>query len=152
MLYEEVVALLKSPGVSYSRPVDLRTAMSDNNKESEKRLVRALQYHQCTLAACLQIVNRQMICKHQAPFGRAPLYWINKDSEWGPKRRCAFLNSWNLTIMRSICANHNAHTLNTSALLARRLAFIQKDACRQTDLNKLNKKLIQSCTNSLTCN
>src|SRR6266498_219672 len=108
MLYEEVVALLKSPGVSYSRPVDLRTAMSDNNEESEKRLVRALQYHQCTLAACLQIVNGQMICKHQAPFGRAPLYWINKDSEWGPKRGCAFLNSWNLTIMRSICVNHNA--------------------------------------------
>ena len=39
---------------------------------------------------------------------------------------------------------------NASALLAKRLAFIKKEKRKQTDLNKLNKKLIQSCANSLS--
>jgi hypothetical protein len=177
MSHEEVAALPKSPGVSYSRPVDPRTTTNDDNEDSEKRLVRALQYHQCTPAACLRIVKGRMVCKRRAPFGRALSDWVNEDGGWGPKRQCAFLNSWNPMIMRTIHANHNAkliigkdgqtatltyyitnyatkkkqHTSNASALLARRLAFVQKDAGRQTDLNKLNKKLIQSCANSLTC-
>jgi hypothetical protein len=42
------------------------------------------------------------------------------------------------------------HTSNASALLAKQLAFVQKVEHRQTDLNKLNKKLIQLYVNSLT--
>ncbi len=40
---------------------------------------------------------------------------------------------------------------NTSVLLAKQLAFIKKEEHRQMDLNKLNKKLIQFCTNCLSC-
>ena len=86
MSHEEVVAIPKSPTVSYSRPIDPRTATKDDNEESEKTLVRALQYHQCTLTACLRIVNGRMVCKRQAPFSRAPLDWVNEDGGWGPKR------------------------------------------------------------------
>ena len=176
MSHAQVVAIPKTPGVSYSRPVDPRTATINESKESEKRLVRALQYHLCSLTTCLRVVKGQLICKRRAPFKRAPLDWVNKDGEWGPKRLCSVLNSWNPTIMRTIRANHDVKLIiggdgqtatltyyitnyatkkqqrssNASALLARRLAFIQKEERRQTDLNKLNKKLIQSCANCLT--
>jgi hypothetical protein len=111
------------------------------------------------------------------PFKRAPLDWAGEDGSWGPKRLCGFLNSWNPTIMKTIRTNHNVKLIiggdgqtatltyyitnyatkkqqrssNASALLARLLAFIHKEERRQTDLNKLNKKLIQSCANCLTC-
>ena len=39
---------------------------------------------------------------------------------------------------------------NASALLAKQLAFSKKEDHRQMDLNKLNKKLIQSCANCLS--
>lgn len=103
--------------------------------------------------------------------------WANEDGDWGPKRLCGFLNNWNPTIMRTIWANHDVKLIiggdgqtasltyyitnyatkkqqqssNMSALLAKRLAFIHKEERRQTDLNKLNKKLIQSCANCLNC-
>ena len=166
----------KTPGVSYSRPVDPRTASNDESEENEKKLVRALQYHRCTPAACLQIRQGRMVCKRRAPFKLASKDWVNETGEWGPKRLCGFLNNWNPTIMRTIRANHDTKLIlggdiqtatliyyitnyatkkqqrssNTSALLAKRLAFVQKERPRQTDLNKLNKKLIQSCANSLS--
>ncbi len=176
MSQEEVTAIPKAAGISYSRPVDPRIATMKENDESEKKLVRALQYHQCSLAACLQVVKGQLRCKRHAPFKRAPQDWVSEDGDWGPKRLCGFLNSWNPTIMRTIRTNHDTKLIiggkgqtatltyyitnyatkkqqrssNASALLAKRLAFVQQDQRRQTDLNKLNKKLIQSCANSLT--
>jgi hypothetical protein len=33
--------------------------------------------------------------------------WVKKKGEWGPRRLCVFLNSWNLTIMRMIRASHD---------------------------------------------
>ena len=176
MSHEEVVAIPKIPGVSYSRPIDPRTASTGEAEESEKDLVRALQYHQCSLAACLRVVKGRMICKRRAPFKKALLDWVNEAGQWGPRRLCRLLNNWNPTIMRTIRANHDTKLIlggdgqtatlsyyitnyatkkqqrssNASALLARQLAFVQKEERRQTDLNKLNKKLIQSCANSLT--
>ena len=174
--HEEVAAMAKTPGVSYSRPSNPRTTMTSECDEAEKKLVRALQYHQCSLAACLQMIKGQMICKRRAPFPKAVMDWVKENGEWGPRRLCAFLNSWNPTIMRTIHANHDIKLIlgrdgqtatltyyftnyatkkqqrssNASALLAKRLAFIKKEERRQTDLNKLNKKLIQSCANCLS--
>ena len=176
MSHEQVTALPKTAGISYSRPVDPRTASIDESEESEKKLVRALQYHQCSLAACLQIIQGQTRCKRRAPFKLAPADWANENGEWGPRRLCRFLNSWNPTIMRTIRANHDTKLIiggdgqtatltyyitnyatkkqqrssNASALLAKRIAFIRTEERRQTDLNKLNKKLIQSCANCLS--
>lgn len=176
MTHEQVAAMPKTGGVSYSRPIDPRTNSFDEREESEKILVRALQYHQCSLAACLQVVHGRTICKRRAPFKLALVDWVNENGEWGPKRLCGFLNNWNPTIMQTVRANHDTKLIiggngqtatltyyitnyatkkqqrssNASALLAKRLAFIQKEERRQMDLNKLNKKLIQSCANCLS--
>ena len=174
--HEQVAAIPKTPGVSYSRPVDPRMATESEVEESERNLVRVLQYHQCSLAACLQVIKGRIICKRRAPFPKAVQDWINEAGEWGPKRLCGFLNSWNPTIIRTIRSNHDIKLImgrdgqtatltyyitnyatkkqqkssNASALLAKRLAFVKKEERKQTDLNKLNKKLIQSCANCLT--
>ena len=176
MTHEQVASIPKTPGVSYSRPIDPRTASVQESEESEKTLVWALQYHQCSMAACLRVVKGQLVCKRRAPFPRSTIDWVNKNGEWGPKRLCRFLNNWNPTIMRTIRANHDTKLIlggsvqtatltyyitnyatkkqqrssNASALLAKILAFIKKEERRQTDLNKINKKLIQSCANCLT--
>ena len=176
MTHEEVAEMPKTSAVSYSRPSDPRTVTKGNREEAEKILVRALQYHQCSLSACLQIKKGRTVCKRRAPFKRAIMDWVNEDGDWGPKRLCLFLNNWNPTIMRTIRANHDIKLIigrdsqtatltyyitnyatkkqqcssNVSALLAKRLAFIKKEECTQTDLNKLNKKLIQSCANCLS--
>ena len=107
LTHDQVAAIPKTAGVSYSRPVDPRTASIKENEESEKALVRALQYHQCSLVACLNLVKGQLICKRRAPFKKAPTDWVNEKGEWGAKRLCGFLNSWNPTIMRTIRANHD---------------------------------------------
>jgi hypothetical protein len=156
MTHEQVVAIPKIPDISYSRPVDPRKATTGESEESEKNLVRALQYHQCSLAACLKIVKGRLICKRRATFKTAPVDWVNDDGEWGAKRLCGYLNSWNPTIMRTIRANHDVklilggdtqtatltyyitnyatkkqqHSSNASALLAKRLAFIHKEERR----------------------
>ena len=176
MSHEQVAAIPKTPGISYSRPIDPRTASIEESEENEQKLVRALQFHQCSLATCLQVVKGQMVCKRRAPFKRALQDWVNENGEWGPKRLCGYLNNWNPTIMRTIRANHDTKLIiggdsqtatltfyitnyatkkqqrssNASALLAKQLAYIRKEEHTQTDLNKLNKKLIQSCANSLS--
>ena len=73
MSHEEVTAIPKTPGVSYSRPVDPRTANEGEAEESKKKLIHALQFHQCSLAACLIVVKGQLKCKHQAPFTKSSL-------------------------------------------------------------------------------
>lgn len=174
--HEQVAAIPRSPAVSYSRPVDPRTAEEGEAEESENKLVRTLQYHQCSLTTCLLIVKGQVICKRRVPFMKSSLDWVNEAGGWGPKRLCSFLNNWNPTIMRTVRANYDVklimgsdgqtatltyyithyatkkqqRTSNASALLAKRLAFVKKEERKQTDLNKLNKKLIQSCANSLS--
>jgi hypothetical protein len=176
MEHDQVVVMAKTPGVSYSRPFDPKTATINERNDAEKKLVRSLQYHQCSLAACLQIKKGRIICKRRAPFPKAVMDWVKENGEWGPRRLCAFLNSWNPTIIRTIRANHDIKLIvgrdgqtatltyyitnyatkkqqrssNASALLAKCLAFIKKEERRQTDLNKLNKKLIQSCANCLS--
>lgn len=142
----------------------------------KKKLVRTLQYHQCSLTTCLLIVKGKVICKCQVPFMRSFSDWVDEAGGWGPKRLCSFLNNWNPTIMRTVRANHDVklimgsdgqtatltyyithyatkkqqRTSNASALLAKCLAFVKKEEHKQTDLNKLNKKLIQSCANCLS--
>jgi len=44
-----VAAISRSLAVSYSRPVDPRTAEEGEAEESKNKLVRTLQYHQCSL-------------------------------------------------------------------------------------------------------
>ena len=59
MTHEQVAAMPKTSAVSYSRPSDPRTASIDEGDERERELVRALQFHKCSLSACLQIIRGQ---------------------------------------------------------------------------------------------
>jgi hypothetical protein len=77
MTHSQVTAIPKTPGVSYSRPIDPRTATNEENEETKKTLVQALQYHQCSVAACLKVIKGQLICKRRAPFKKAPGDWVN---------------------------------------------------------------------------
>lgn len=53
--------LPRAKGVSYSRPVEPRLANYATEKfETEKRLVRALQVHQCTREACLVLKKKRL--------------------------------------------------------------------------------------------
>jgi len=105
----------------------------------------------------------------------SPAEWVKESGDWGPKRFCAYLNSWNSTLMNSIRANHDlklimnggetsvitwyitnyatekqARSSNVSALLAKHLAFHKLEEAKRADLMELNKRLIQCCANALT--
>lgn len=100
-------------GVSYSRPMDPRQSTSSATKEQEMKLARALQFHKCTLAACLKTVKGKLVCKRRAPFAIAAQAWVDEVGNWGPKRLCDMLNAWNSRVMNCVrCVIHN-NTLNT---------------------------------------
>lgn len=173
---EEILAIPRTNSVSYSRPLNPKTSSEEDIAANETNLVRNLQYHQCTMAGCLRSINGRLQCKRRAPFQTADDDWINEDGEWGPKRICGYLNNWNPIIMRCIRSNHDAkliqgangqtatltyyitnyatknlnRTSNASALLAKRVAYLKAEQKKQTDLNKVNKRLIQACANTLS--
>ena len=170
---EAILQIPKKPGVSYSRPID-PVLYQDDSIEEEKVLARSVQFHKCNIATCLRVVNGRLECKRRAPFAISPNDWINDDGEWGPKRTCPNLNSWNPWIMRCVRANHDAKLImngaetcvlvlyntnytfkkqnrssNTSALIADRLAFQQTVPDQNEDAQTYNKRLIQRCANAL---
>ncbi|PPQ92734.1 hypothetical protein CVT25_015701 [Psilocybe cyanescens] len=172
---EQVLEIPKVAGISYSRPVDPRTATDEELLDRLAKLVRALQYHKCTPAACLKLVKGRLECKRRAPFHKAIDDWVDEVGNWGPKRVCELLNSFNPSIMQALRANHDLKLImsgkdtatitfyitnyatkkqqrssNVSALLATTLAFSRAVDRRQTDMNLVNKRLIQRCANSLT--
>ena len=55
--------------------------------------------------------------------------------------------AWYIT---NYVAKKQKHSFNTSALLAKKLAYHQEEEKHMTDLAKLNKKLIQHCANTLS--
>ncbi len=167
-----ILQIPKKPGVSYSRPIDPVLYERDSIEE-EKILARSVQFHKCNTATCLRVVNGRLECKRRAPFAISPDDWISEDGEWGPKRTCPNLNSWNPCIMQCIRANHDAKLImngaetcvlvlyntnytfkkqnrssNTSALIADRLAF-QQTSLENEDAKTYNKRLIQRCANAL---
>jgi hypothetical protein len=174
---EEVEALPKEVAVSYSRPINPRNSSAKEREDKEKKLARVLQFHKCTVAGCLKIMRGRLECKRRCPFPLSGCDWVNEAGNWGPKRFCSYLNNWNSTTMLAICANHDFKLImsgketatltyyitnyatkkqqkssNMSALLAESLAYTKamdrKE--KQSDLNIINKRLIQRCTNSLT--
>lgn len=173
---EAVSNIPKEQSVSYARPVNPRISSSQEADAQEKKLARVLQFHQCTLAACLKMVKGKLVCKRRAPFAIAREAWVDENGNWGPKRLCDMLNTWNPGIMHCIAANHDIKMIssgkdtatityyitnyatkkqerssNTSALLAKAIAFSKTADRKQNDLNVINRKLITRCANSLNC-
>lgn len=168
--------LPRAKGVSYSRPVEPRLANYATEKfETEKRLVRALQVHQCTREACLVLKKNGYRCKRNAPFALSTRDYIDEDGSWGPKRTYGFINNWCPAIMHCVRSNHDIKLVsngtetkdvawyitsyvakkqressNVSALFAKRIAYHRKQEKYNSDLTQINKRLMQRCANTLS--
>lgn len=171
-------AIAKMPretSVSYSRPPDPRKPNYAQVADAlECKLAKAVQLHSCKVESCLVERGGKLVCKCRAPFDLSPRDYIDEDGQWGAKRSCAYLNGWNPAIMQCVRANqdiklitngadtqditfyislyvakHQSKSSNTSALLAKKLAFHKKAERNNDDIKTLNKRLLQRCANTL---
>jgi hypothetical protein len=163
-------------GMKYSHPCDPRLpGYQKLAKDVEMKLARAVQHHKCNILSCLTVKKNQMRCKRRAPFDISTRDFVDKDGRWSPKRSYSFINNWNPTIMQCIRANHDIKLItngaetrdisfyisqyvakrqtkssNTSALLAKKLAFHKTREHYNSDISRLNKRLLQRCANTLS--
>lgn len=97
------------------------------------------------------------------------------EGRWGPARSDVMMNNWNPVLLDTVLCNndvklitngeetrhitfyftnyatkHQQHSFNSSALLARTLAYHHTGDTAPSDVLELNKKLIQHCANSLS--
>ena len=80
----EVLAMPKVEAVSYSRPLDPRTNDANETNQTEQRLARSTQYHQCSYANCLKVIKGQTRCKRRAPFPLSREDWVDDNGNWNP--------------------------------------------------------------------
>jgi hypothetical protein len=172
----DVTKLARQKNVTYSRPLHPNQGHNPEAKRRvEQKLVRAVQVHQCSKEACLVLKNNRLQCKRRAPFDLSPRDWIDEDGTWGPRRTNGYINNWNPSILHCVRSNHDIKLVtnvtetkdftfyitnyvakkqrdssNVSALIAKRLAFHQKQEKYTVDVNLLNKRLIQRCANTLS--
>ncbi|KAF8058223.1 hypothetical protein FPV67DRAFT_1785896, partial [Lyophyllum atratum] len=172
----EVLAIPLEAEISYNRPIDPKSVGYDvKAKAEERKLARALQVHECSNERCLQIKNGCKQCKRRAPFPLAGEDWVNSDGDWGAKRTYAYLNNWSPELLQCLRCNHDVKLLtngggtkaitfyitsyatkkqdpssNTSALLAKRLAFHHVQEKFNADYVDMNRKMLIRCANTLT--
>jgi hypothetical protein len=171
-----VLSIKKESAVAYSRPPNPKSAnFAEIARESEKALVRTVQVHTCSKEGCIVIKNGRLQCKRRAPFPVAKATWVNEDGSWGVKRTYGYLNNWNPTILLGVRSNHDIKLItngvetkditwyitqyatkkqyrscNTSALLAKRLAFHKIQEKYTSDCQLLNKRLLSRSANTLS--
>ena len=171
----DVFALPRHTHVAFSRPVDPRQPnYLANARNAEKNIARTVQLHRCG-PACTRLVKGRFVCKRRAPFPLADEDWIDEEGKWGPRRTNGYLNNWCPPILQCTRSNHDiklmsnaretkhvswyitlcltkkqAESSNTSALLAKSLAFHPRDPSRSATAYDLNKKLVQQCANTLS--
>ena len=173
---QTITDIPRQNAVSYSRPVDPRS--HDYNLarlEAEKKLVRSLQIHRCSKEACLVLKKNGYRCKRNAPFKLSTSDYIDENGSWGPKRTYGYVNNWNPTIMQCVRSNHDIKLIsngtetkdiawyitnyvakkqressNVSALVAKRIAYHREEEKYNTDIQQINKKLLQRCANTLS--
>lgn len=165
----------RARAISYSRPPDPRQSLFDVHRQRlEGQLVRAVQIHKCG-PGCLRSWRGRLFCKRRAPFPVADEAWIDVNGEWGPRRVYPFMNNWNPSILLAIRANHDCkiitnggdtkhiswyistyaakrqqHSSNASALLAKSIAYHKQNEAHNSDIQQLNRRLIQRCANCLS--
>lgn len=176
-LAADIKSIPPTQDVGYSRPIDPRhnPHYAQESQEFERSLARTVQLHTCTLNTCLKLSGDRYVCKRRAPFPLSDTDWIGTDGKWGPRRICAFINNFCPALLQCIRANHDIKLIldgvetksitwyitnyatkkqqrssNTSALLARRLAYHKSQEKRSVDSININKRLIQRCANTLT--
>ena len=171
----EVLALPKANAVAFSRPVDPRKPhYRDLCGEAERKLARTVQVHSCG-PGCMKVSKSRLVCKRRAPFVVSDFDWVNANGDCGPKRTYGYFNNWNPAILQCVRSNHDIKLIlngmetkdiawyitnyiikkrkkstNTSALLARTLAFHHDEQPKLGNLRLMNKRLIQRCANTLS--
>lgn len=172
---ESILSVPKQPQVAFSRPVDPRLPDYEVRKQdAEISIARTVQVHQCS-QACMRLRKRRLVCKRNAPFRLAQEAWIDEHGDWNPKRLYGYFNNWCPSLLQCIRANHDIKLItngeetkhitwyvtgyaikdrelsaNISALLAKTFAFGRFDQLRQSDLSRINKRLIERCANTLS--
>jgi len=151
-----------------------RFSGSTEEKTLQAKLLHAVQIHKCS-SCCLKMKKGRLVCKCRAPFPVANSAWINSEGEWGPKRTYEYLNNWVPPLLLGTHSNHDVKLItngvetndiafyltqyvakkqqrssNTSALLAKSLAFHKEKKKYTLDVNLVNKHLIQRCANTLS--
>lgn len=142
----------REAGISYARPVDPDVdAYPEKSKQRERVLAKTVQLHTCDEDTCKVWKEGKQVCKRRAPFELCDFDWIAADGSWGPERTFGYLNSWNPPTLQILQANNDVKLITngvetkdisfyitnyaakkqnassgTSALLAKRLAFHQK--------------------------
>jgi hypothetical protein len=171
-----VNAMPRENGLSYSRPVDPREpGYAHISHRFEMQLAKAVQHHKCSKDSCLVVKKNRIRCKRRAPFPVSHEDFINEDGQWGPKRMFGYINNWCPAIMQCIRANQDiklitngsetrdiafyislyvakrqSNSSNASALMARKLAFHKRRERYNSDIIRLNKRLLERCANTLT--
>jgi hypothetical protein len=171
-----ILNMPRHTGLSYSRPVDPRQPdYTRRTKLSELNLAKSMQHHICNKDTCLNSKRGRLQCKRRAPFDLSSRDYIDRNGEWGPKRTYAYINSWCPPIMQCIRANQDiklitsgsetidilfyillyvakrqANSSNASALLGKKLAFHRRRERYNSDISRLNKRLLERCANTLT--
>jgi hypothetical protein len=115
-------------------------------------------------------------CKCRAPFEVSTRDYVDEDGRWGPKRTYRYINNWCPPIMQCTRCNQDIKLItngaettdisfyitlyvakrqskssNSSALLVKKLAFHKKRERYNSDICRLNKRLLQRCANTLSC-
>lgn len=174
---ETMVAVKRSKdSASYSRPIDPREERYEEKaKEADRAIATSVQVHECRENACLFLSKGRWVCKRRAPFELSKTDYIEEDGAWGVKRLYPFFNTWNPGILRSVRSNHDIklitnggdtkditwyitnyatkkqrRSFNTSALLAKRLAYHNVQEKGIVGVTEVNKKLLSRCANTLT--
>ncbi|KAJ3521770.1 hypothetical protein NMY22_g12176 [Coprinellus aureogranulatus] len=176
MTTRDFFLLKKDPEISYCRPLDPRVADSVGETPARiKRAVRSLQFHICKDGVCRVFKRGAVICKRGAPWTLAKDAWVSEAGHWGPRRISGYVNNFNPTFLKTLTCNHDIkillqgsatrtiswyitnyaskkqqHTANSSALLARRFAFFEKEERVNPSYVESNKRLLQRCANSLS--
>lgn len=174
----ETMTAVKKPkeSVSYSRPIDPREENYEAKaKDAERALATSVQVHECKENACLYLNKGHWVCKRRAPFELSNADYIEEDGTWGVRRLYPFFNTWNPGLLQCVRSNHDIklitnggdtkditwyitnyatkkqrHSFNTSALLAKRLAYHNVQEKGHREVTDVNKKLLSRCANSLT--
>lgn len=165
----------RNGALSYSRPIEPSAANYTHlASRMEFLLAKNVQKHKCGFA-CLKVIKGRIMCKRRAPFPVSAKDWIDIEGKWGPRRLHPFLNNWNPTTLLCTRSNNDVklitnggetkeygwyitsytakkqhNTSNASALLAKAIAFHQKQERYTADIDLLNKRLIQRCANTLS--
>ena len=172
----EIRAMKREDSVSFSRPVNPQeNEYSVRCQKAEEKLARAVQIHSCTREACLDVVKGRLVCKRNAPFPLSKTNWISEDGSWGSKIIYGYVNAWSPAILQTVRANQDIKLItngaetkdlawyitnyvakkqressNLSILLAKRIAFHNKQERYTADITKRNRRLLQRCTNTLS--